>query len=80
MSTDIQKYHERLGLYLDRILVVTDETINLMRRNQFTNKEMVLKRKITHEDLKGISKNTKNLKEAILHVDKSHDLKIRSEM
>ena len=80
LSIEVHKYNERLGLYLPRVFVVTDETLTILRRNNFTNKELVMKRRITHEDLKGISKNLQNKEEAIIHIDRSYDLKIRSEM
>ena len=72
------KHNEKSGLQYQRVIVITNETINIMRRNDF-NQTLVLRRRVQHRELRGISKSIRNQYEFLLHPINSHDIRILSD-
>jgi len=49
-----------------------------MRRNDF-NQTLVLRRRVQHREMRGISKSIRNQYEFLLHPINSHDIRILSD-
>ena len=75
LSIQVKKRVEREDIERNRVLVITNETLNLMRRNSI-NSELVLKRRIGFRDMSGITKCLSNTEELLIHVRPSHDLRL----
>eukprot|EP00347_Sterkiella_histriomuscorum_P020775 403336510 len=77
-SIDIMKFNERLGLQQKRVIVITNETTNILRKNSY-NQTLVLKRRIHHREMRGLTKSLSNHYEFIIHPINQHDIRLLSD-
>lgn len=66
-SVEVMKHSQRLGeIGKKRVLVITNETVNLLRRNPH-NSSLILRRKMHHRELRALTKSLSNYHDFIIH-------------
>lgn len=75
---DVLKHCDKTGLSQKRVIVITTETISILRRNEF-NQTLVLRRRLPHKEVRALTKSLSNQYELLIQAVTQHDFRILSD-
>ncbi len=77
LSVTVRKENRVLGLMQRRILVISNETLDVFKRNGPT---LVLKRRVILKDLRAVTGTQADASILVIHIANGHDLVVYSDM